>query len=132
MRKSNSQGEEQMTDAAFVDQAAGWAKHLTQREARGPGDMENAWHRLEARYGVPWRAFWALRYRKPRDITVSLYHRLHSAYVAECERQQRLLAHEIETTKTITGSHTAAIRAAETLVGSAESEDDALLNGGGR
>lgn len=108
--------ESKMTDT-YVDQAAEWAKSLTQSETRGPGDQPNAWRRLEAKYGIPEYAFWSLRYRKPRDIAVSLYMRLHAAYQAECERQQRRLMHEIEVTKEIAGTDCAAVRAAEALVG---------------
>ena len=121
MRKSSSR-DEAMTDAAFVDQAEGWAKRLTQSEARGPGDMEPAWRRLEARYGVPWRTFWALRYRKPRDITASIYHRLAAAYSAECERQMRRLQHDIEITRQITGPSNAAVAQAETVVRAAKGQ----------
>lgn len=116
VRKKNSQGKETMTEAAYVDQAAQWAKRLTQTEARGPGDLENAWHRLEGRYGVPWRTFWALRYRKPRDITAYLFDRLRAAYEAECARQMRLHAHELEITKAITGPDCPAVVAAAALV----------------
>ena len=66
---------------------------------RGPGDMENAMRRLEARYWVPWRTFWQLRYRPPSDVFVGVYLRLKAAYEAECERQERLLRHEREITK---------------------------------
>jgi hypothetical protein len=44
-----------MPDAVYVDEAARWARFLTQTESRGPGDLENAWSRLERRYGVPAR-----------------------------------------------------------------------------
>jgi hypothetical protein len=56
---------QRMSDAAYVDEAADWARRLTQAEARGPGDIENAWRRLETRYGVSFHTWWALRYRKP-------------------------------------------------------------------
>lgn len=85
-----------MSDAAYVDQAAEWAKRLTHKESRGPGDMENAWQRLEARYGVPWRTFWALRYRKPSSVTAYIYNQLRSAYEAEREAQLRRIKHELE------------------------------------
>ncbi len=107
--------DEQMSDRA-VDQAAGWARALTQSEARGPGDLDNAWQRLEARYGVPASTFWSLRYRKPKDIVASIYLRLRGAYEAECQRQMRKLHHEIEITKAIAGADHAAVRAAEALV----------------
>jgi hypothetical protein len=66
MWKNPSRGEAVMSDAALLGEATGWAKRLTRAEARGPGDIENAWRRLEARYGIPWRSFWALRYRPPQ------------------------------------------------------------------
>lgn len=113
-----------MTDAAYVDQAADWARRLTAKEARGPGDMESAWRRLEARYGVPWRAFWALRYRKPREITASVYHRLLAAYQSECERQLRLLKHELEITKTIAGASHPAVASAQTLFGEIDGAEE--------
>jgi hypothetical protein len=115
-----------MTDAAYVDEAAAWAKRLTQAEARGPGDMENAWHRLEHRYGVPWRAFWSLRYRRPREIAASIYLRLQAAYVAECERQMRLHQHELEITRTKAGADHPAVVAAEALAG--ENTDASTVN----
>jgi hypothetical protein len=112
-----------VTDTTAVDQAASWAKRLTLTEARGPGDMENAWRRLEARYGVPWRAFWSLRYRRPNEIAASIYLRLQAAYEAECERQMRRLQHEIEITKAKTGAHHPDVVAIEALVGEGNSED---------
>ena len=80
--------------ASGVEDAREWANELIRRESRGPGDMENAMHRLEARYGIPWRTFWAMRYRAPKDVFVSVYVQLKTAYQAECLRQERLLAHE--------------------------------------
>ena len=82
-----------------VEQAAAWARELTRREARGPGDLRNAWRRLEMRYGVSARTFWALRYRRPKDILASTWLRLGAAYRAECERHLRMLRHDIEITK---------------------------------
>lgn len=120
MRKNNSQGNRAMSESAYVDQAATWAKQLTQTEARGPGDMENAWRRLEARYGVSWRTFWALRYRRPREITAFLFDQLKAAHSAECERQMRRLQHDIEITQAIAGPDCPAVRAAQALVGKDE------------
>lgn len=91
------------TQVNTVEQSALWARELTRREARGPGDIESAWHRLERRYGVPFRAFWALRYRRPKSITAEIYVRLCAAYQAECDRQMRMLAHEIEIAKAKVG-----------------------------
>jgi hypothetical protein len=115
--------DEQMSDAAFVEQASAWARDLTNRESRGPGDIENAWRRLEARYGIPTSVFWSLRYRKPKGVFVGVYSRLHAAYLAECERQKRLLEHDIEVTKKIAGPAHAAVVAAEAVVRAAEKEE---------
>src|SRR6185312_378892 len=101
-----------LSDVAVVDQATNWARRMTQSEARGPGDIENAWRRLEGRYGVPWRTFWSLRYRPPREIAASVYLRLKAAYAAECERQIRRLEHEIQITAVKVGAdHPAVVEA---------------------
>ena len=80
--------------ASGVSEAKEWASHMVVREMRSPGDMENAMHRLETRYGIPWRTFWNLRYRPPADVLVGVWRQLKAAYELECERQERLLAHE--------------------------------------
>lgn len=83
------------TYVSGISEAKAWASALLMREIRTPtGDFENAMHRLEARYGIPWRVFWNLRYRQPADVMVGLYRQLHAAYTQECQRQERLLAHE--------------------------------------
>ena len=99
-----------------VAHARDWASKLIQRESRGPGDIENAMRRLEARYGIPWRTFWALRYRPPTDIFVSVYERLGAAYLNECERQERILRHELEITKAKAGPFNTAVLATEALL----------------
>lgn len=93
-----------------VSEAQMWASHMVLREARGPGDTENAMRRLEGRYGIPWRVFWNLRYRAPADVMVGLYRQLQAAYTQECERQERLLAHERHVAET-------KVLACEALVG---------------
>lgn len=77
-----------------ITDAKGWANALVLFEARGPGDTEGAMRRLEHRYGIPWRTFWSLRYRAPCDVMVGVYRQLQNAYTDECQRQERLLAHE--------------------------------------
>jgi hypothetical protein len=110
-----------MTDAAYVDEAADWARRLTHAEARGPGDLENAWRRLEARYGVSFHTWWALRYRKPKDIAASVYFRMRAAYEDACERQARTLAHELAITKAKVGASNPAVVTTEAALGSADS-----------
>lgn len=74
--------------------AQAWANALVMREMKTPGDLHNAMHRLEARYGISWRTFFNLRYRAPADVLVGVYRQLQLAYEAEIKRQERLLAHE--------------------------------------
>lgn len=86
----------------MVDEAAGWAEALLQRTYRGPGDtIEAASYRAEQKYGVPANTFWALRYRKPKDILASIYKTLQAAYEAECGRQEARLRHELELVKAL-------------------------------
>lgn len=84
---------------SFVEEAAEKAKYLVHREWRGPGDINNAMRRVEQRYGVEYRALWSLRYRKPKDILMSVYVRITEAYDAEIGRQRRLLDHEFATAR---------------------------------
>lgn len=100
----------------FVSNAQEWANELVRRESRGPGDYENAMRRLESRYGIPWQTFWRLRHGRLKDVYVSIYVRLQAAYQAECERQMRLLAHEIEIAKAKGLTHSPAVAKAEALL----------------
>lgn len=111
---------EQMNEAAIVNQAAQWASELTHHEARGPGDIENAWQRLEYKYGIPTSLLWSLRYRKPKTMSALGLARLHAAYRAECERQMRKLENDIEATKELAGPLNAVVLAAEAVVGAKE------------
>lgn len=83
-----------------LTEARAWANAMVMREMRNPGDMQNAMHRLETRYGIPWRTFWNLRYRAPADVMVGVWRQLKAAYEFECERQERLLEHERHVTET--------------------------------
>ncbi len=87
-----------MTDV-FVSNAREWAKELIRRESRGPGDFDNAMRRLEARYGIPATTFFRLRHGRLKEIYASTYVRLQAAYLAECERQTRILQQQAEIAK---------------------------------
>lgn len=108
----------QMSDAAYIDQAASWSKDLTRMRTRGPGDIENAMRALESDYGIDYWFIWQLRYRRDRlkFLSVSVYERLRAAYSAECERQIRKLRNEIERTEEIAGADSAVVHAAKALV----------------
>jgi hypothetical protein len=116
VRKSSLQGKQMSDAAAHVEQAAAWAKTLTQSESRGPGDLENAWRRLESRYGVSTQTFWSLRYRRPKEIASHIYLRLLTAYRAEHDRQMRLLRNELEITKNVAGDFHDSVAAAQAVV----------------
>lgn len=103
-----------------VATAREWASELVRRESRGSGDTENAMRRLEAKYGIPWRTFWTLRYRPPADVLAGIYERIRQAYLFECERQMRKLEHEIEITKLKAGPDALAVRSAVALVDQAK------------
>jgi hypothetical protein len=79
-----------------VEAASDYVQRMVQREARGPGDIENAMSRLEVRYGI---GFWQLSHlRKGRAKTcdTSLFARIRAAYLDMCARQISALQHEIE------------------------------------
>jgi hypothetical protein len=86
--------------------------------SRGPGDTDNAMRGIERDYGIAHSILWSLRYRPERYRTIGaeIYARLQAAYAAECERQSRKLALEIEITKAIAGPNNAAVREDEALV----------------
>lgn len=108
----------QMSEVAYLNEAARWSKDLTRMRSRGPGDTENAMRSIAHDYGLDYWTLWRLRYRKSslRDIGVSAYMRLKAAYQSECERQMRKLKHEIEITEAITGSASDSVVAAKALV----------------
>ncbi len=121
MSKNALRQEKQLYDGeAVVSEATVWAEALLQRTYRGPGDtIEAASYRAEQKYGVPAQTFWALRYRKPKDILASIYRTLQAAYEAECGRQEARLRHELEMAKALQGGATleAAISEAESALG---------------
>lgn len=109
----------QMSEVAYLDDAARWSKDLTRMRARGPGDTENAMRAIEREYGVDYWTQWRLRYRKSalKDIGVTAYMKIRDAYQAECERQMRKLRNEIKITEEIAGSDHPLVAQAQALVG---------------
>jgi len=76
-----------------------------------------AMRRIEARYGISFSTLWSLRYRPPKDIFVSTYELLRYAYLAEHEKHERLIRHELEITKAKSRIGAAVVRAAASLAG---------------
>lgn len=115
---SANRSDKSMESIAYLEQAASWSRDLTRMRARGPGDTENAMRMIEREYGVDYWLLWRLRYRlnSLKDIGVSAYMQLRSAYQAECQRQVMKLRHEIAITEQIAGADSAAVRAAEAVL----------------
>jgi len=78
-----------MSDDVYVSNATSWANDMVRGVSRGRGDDENAMRQLESDYGIPYSVLWRLRQGRVKDISVRIYVRLQSAYLAECERQMR-------------------------------------------
>ena len=108
----------QMSEA-LVQDARHWANNLIQREARGPGDTENAMRRVSQRYGIDYAALWSLRYRPPKRIFADIYFGLRAAYLDECDRQLKRLNHELIITKAKAGPDAASVRAAQAVADAA-------------
>lgn len=109
----------QMSETAFVEQAAHWTKELTRMRSRGPGDAENAMRGLEKQYGIEYWTTWQLRYRieRVKKIGAGAYARIQAAYEAEQRAQLAKLKADIERTEAIAGPDSHAVCAAKALVG---------------
>jgi hypothetical protein len=84
---------DQMTS---VDLASDYAKRMVLREAKGPGDVEDAMRRIESMTGIGFSTLWSLRYRPPKTICHDKFQRIREAYLSLCERQLSSLRHELE------------------------------------
>ena len=109
----------QMSETAFVEEAAHWSRELTRMRASGPGDAENALRGIEREYGINYWTLWQLRYRLAavKKISAGTYALIKAAYDAERLRQFNKLKRDIERTEKITGPDSAAVRAAKALLG---------------
>ncbi len=112
-----------MSAIAVVDHACELSRGLVQAEARGPGDVEGAMRRIDARWGIPYSALLALRYRRPKRVEHSLYERLKAAHRAICEAQMRKFQHELERTRAACGPAAPLVRAAVAVAGADEHGD---------
>lgn len=108
----------QMSETAFVQEAAQWSRELTRMRVRGPGDAENALRGIEQEYGINYWTLWQLRYRLAavKKISAGTYALIKAAYDAERDRQLNKLKREIVRTEEIAGSDNASVRAAKALV----------------
>jgi hypothetical protein len=109
----------QMSETAFVQEAAQWSRELTRMRVRGPGDAENALRGIEQEYGINYWTLWQLRYRlgSVKKISAYTYALIKAAHDAERARQFNKLRSDIEKTETITGAGDPVVVAAKALVG---------------
>lgn len=77
--------------------ATQYVRRMVQSESRGPGDMENAMQRLEARYGIGFWQLSHLRKGNAKTCDLGLFARIHAAYLDMCARQVGNLLHEMQT-----------------------------------
>jgi hypothetical protein len=84
------------THEMSVDAATDYVRTMVQRESHGPGDLDNAMRRLEAKYGLPFWTLWHLRKGKAKTVEASLLARIRGAYLDMCQRQASNLLHEIK------------------------------------
>ena len=114
----------QMSETAFVQEAAHWSRELTRMRVRGPGDAENALRGIEREYGISYWTLWQLRYRVSavKKISAGTYASIKAAYDAERLRQFNKLNLEIEITERIAGADSDAVGSAKTLVCKADKQ----------
>lgn len=117
MRKKELEKGKLMSAATFVAEAGKLANAMVQREMRGPGDLDNAMRRVEAKFGVPYQSLWNLRYRPPKEIAAHVYAGILNAYDEQCARQARLYQHEAAIAKAKGGVSAAFARAADRVAG---------------
>ena len=90
------QKSEKATPPMSVEAATEYVRTMVQRESRGPGDLDNAMTRIEAKYGLPFWTLWHLRRGKAKTVEASLLARIRAAYLDMCQRQASNLLHEIK------------------------------------
>ncbi|WP_345820159.1 hypothetical protein ABC766_29570 [Methylobacterium fujisawaense] len=106
---------------------------LLRFETRGPGDTANAMRRIATRAAIPFGKLWALRYRPPKEIASHILARIEAAHAAECERQLRRLAHDVEVTAAAVGSaHPAVVASAAVLRAAGRPPEGAAASRPGR
>lgn len=110
-----------MSDA-YLDRAANWADLMVKRESRGPGDIDNARHRVAQRHGVPYSTFFALKWRKPKcpQRIRGIYEQMREAYLNECKRQVACLEQEIQITEALSGPDHSVVVEVKALVDAAK------------
>jgi len=82
--------------ADLVAEAAEWAALLTNEAEAKTGKTDTALETVARQTGVNQSTLWRLRYRKPKDLAVSVYMKLKTAWEAVQQRQFERMQHELE------------------------------------
>ena len=105
--------------ADYVAEAAEWAARLTNEAERKTGKTDTALETVARQTGVNQSTLWRLRYRKPKDLAVSVYMKLKTAFEAAEQRQIERLQHEAEIARSLGEANSSVLlRAADYLVAS--------------
>lgn len=82
---------------AYISEAKGMADFLLAREHRGPGDtIEAAAHRVQNKFGVPSALLMRLRHREVKDMLLSNFATLATAYRKASAKLDQAYEHERE------------------------------------
>lgn len=127
-RRKYRRGEQTMAATVAVKEASEWARTLIQRETRGFGDHDNAIRRLCHRHdGLTPSLLSNLLYRPPKDLMVSKYIALQTAFINECDRHERAIRHEREIAATKSLAAKAFVGVGSALSSAADAADGAAV-----
>lgn len=115
----------QMSETAFVQEAAHWSRELTRMRSRGPGDADNALRSIETDYGINYWTLWQLRYRlaQVKKISAGAHALIKAAYDNERERQFIKLKRDIKKTEAKAGVDNRVVVTVRALAGEEVEEE---------
>jgi hypothetical protein len=102
--------------ADLVNEAAQWAAKLTDDAERKTGKTDTALETVARQTGVNQSTLWRLRYRKPKDLAVSVYMKLKTAFEAAEQRQTERLNHEATIARSLGDANSSVLLRATDLV----------------
>lgn len=88
-------------EMSSCEMAGRYVREMTDREAKGWGDQNNALKRLSRRYGMSYWTLNNLRIGRSKTVEASIFKRVQSAYFDYCERQIAQLQHDLEIEKAV-------------------------------
>ena len=88
-----------------IDIPGGYVRRMVELESKGNGDQLNALDRVARRIGLKARAARRIMNGERQDIGLTLFDRIHGAYLDLCESQIRKLENEIAIERAACGDH---------------------------